>query len=173
MKIQSLSLIASALFVFTACPGDDSGTSDTTGQMPTTTDTPTTDGSATDTGTATTPTTTSPEDSTGGDTSSCEPAMKTCMQACEQLYDCGVEDGNCMFTGDDEEKKTFVDNCVINPLCDASAAAVNECDCAGTITVIKGLYPEFTDSCDNGISGGSGTDSGGSDTGGGSGSTGG
>ncbi len=167
MKIQSISLIASALFVFTGCPGDDSGTEDTTGQTPTTTDTPTTDGSATDTGTATTPgTDTTPADSTGGDTSSCVPVMKTCMQACEQLYDCGVENSNCMFTGDDAEKKTFVDACVENPLCDVSAAAVDECDCAGTIEVISGLSTDFADSCVNGIGGGSGTDSGGSDSGG-------
>lgn len=167
MKIHSISLIASALFIFTACPGDDSGTDDTTGQTPTTTS-PGTDGSATDTGTATTPATdTTPADSSGEDTSSCEPPMFTeCMPACEAVYDCGVESGACMWSGDDEEKKTFVDGCVANKMCGLLAPAVNTCDCAGTIEIISGLSADFAMSCEMGIPGGSGTDSGGSDSGG-------
>jgi hypothetical protein len=171
MKIQSISLIAPMLFALTACPGDDSGSDDTTGA----TTAPTTGGDdgattvATTSPTTTNTTQTTADSSGDGMDTGCVPAMKTCMEGCEALYDCGAEDGNCMFTGDQAEKDTFVEGCVENPLCDTLVNLVNECDCASTVNTIKGASADFTDACDNGISGGSGTagtDTGGSDTGG-------
>jgi hypothetical protein len=166
MKIQSISLIAPMLLALTACGGDDSGSNDTTGVTTAATTT------ATDTGTATTPGTGDTAPATdSGDTSSCMPVEKTCMQGCEQLYDCGVENSNCMFTGEADEKTAFVDACIVNPLCDTLVNLVNECDCAATVMTISGASTDFADSCANGIS--AGTGSGGSDSGGADSSTGG
>lgn len=87
-------------------------------------------------------------DSSG--TAGCIPQMLDCPSSCGALYDCGVEAG-CMFSGDPVERQAFVDNCVLNPLCDAAAPAVNTCDCAGTVQTFQGLSPEFTEVCDNGF----------------------
>lgn len=172
MKLHSISLLASLCLALTACGDDSDSNTDTTAGATTA---PTT--SAGDTAAET-----AAEDTVQGDdgmdtmmadsggTNSCQPVDKTCAEACSQLYDCGVEAG-CMFTGDADEKMTFTAGCEANPLCDASATAVNECNCAATVETIKSLSTDFTDSCDNGISAGTGG-SDGSGGSGGSGSTG-
>ena len=75
-----------------------------------------------------------------------------CPGACEALYDCGVEDMNCMFTGDPAEKEAFVEGCI--PGCNDNAvliAVIDPENCAGTIATVKGASEDFAASCDNGI----------------------
>ena len=75
-----------------------------------------------------------------------------CPGACAALYDCGVEDMNCMFTGDQAEKDAFIEGCI--PGCNENAvliAVIDPENCAGTIATVKGASEDFAASCDNGI----------------------
>jgi hypothetical protein len=75
-----------------------------------------------------------------------------CPGACAALYDCGVEDMNCMFTGDQAEKDAFIEGCI--PGCNENAvliAVIDPANCAGTIATVKGASEDFAASCDNGI----------------------
>ncbi|MBL4683934.1 MAG: hypothetical protein JKY37_05050 [Nannocystaceae bacterium] len=165
MKLHSISLLASLCLALTACGDDSDSNTDTTVGATTAPATGDSDTAAEDTMQGDDGMDTMMVDS--GGTNSCQPVDKTCPQACSQLYDCGVEAG-CMFTGDAAEKMAFTAGCEANPLCDASAAAVNECDCAMTVATISSLSMDFTDSCENGISAGTGSSGGSGDSGGGS-----
>jgi hypothetical protein len=136
--------------------GATTNTMPTTGAMPMTTVATTMPPSATSDDDGPGMTTAFGDDSSGSagpatDTGTCVPQTFHCEEGCGALYDCGVEDGNCMFTGDPAERMGFVANCAQNPLCDTLASLIDDCACAQTVATLMGASADFTDICQNGI----------------------
>ena len=78
----------------------------------------------------------------------------SCETLCSQLYDCGLEDGNCPgFAGTAPEKDVFIDTCV--PTCESNpalAAVIDTDDCASTVQIVSGANADFDTFCQNGLS---------------------
>jgi hypothetical protein len=86
-----------------------------------------------------------------------------CVAVCGALYDCGVENMNCMgFSGDPAEKQLFIDGSNMDGCASTCASQpfladlVDPNDCAGTISTLKGASGDFAAVCDGGFSTGTG-----------------
>lgn len=84
------------------------------------------------------------------------PAPSICSQACNDLFDCGLQAGNCpgftegqrlpFLNGDNGDG--CISSCEANP---AFPAIVDPTDCPGTIDTFKAVNPTFACICDQGV----------------------
>lgn len=90
-----------------------------------------------------------------------------CLKACNDLFDCGIENGNCPGFAEDL-RVLFVEGCDGSSGCLGQCGAmpalislVNTDDCAGTVAALYNVSADFAVSCSNGIAGCGGAGSGG------------